>query len=57
MASKPTRIAPEDMPTEREAEGIRQLLMMVKQMQDQMQQRDPEGFARLMEMQRKGPQR
>lgn len=53
MASKPTRIAPEDMPTEREAEGIRQLFMMVKQMQQTLKEQNPEMYAQLMEMQQR----
>jgi hypothetical protein len=56
MAKKP-RLAPEDMPTEREVEGIRQLLMLTAQIQRTLKEKNPEMYARLMEMQRKGPQR
>jgi len=52
MAKKP-RIAPEDMPTEREMEGIRQLLKMVGQMQRTLKEQNPEMYAQLMEMQKR----
>jgi len=52
MTKKP-RIAPEDMPTEREMEGIRQLLMMVGQMQRTLKEQNPEMYAQLMEMQQR----
>jgi len=38
MAKKP-RLAPEDMPTEREVEGIRQLLMLTAQIQRTLKKR------------------
>jgi hypothetical protein len=53
MAKKPSRLAPEDMPTEREMEGIRQLLMLVGQMQRTLKEQNPEMYAQLMEMQQR----
>jgi hypothetical protein len=49
MAREPQQEAGEQ-PTPRQAEGIRQLIMMVKQMQDQMKQQDPEKYAQMMQM-------
>ena len=47
MAKEPKRGYRE--PTEREAEGLRQLVAFTEQLQQMLQERDPEGFARLME--------
>ena len=45
-------------PSEREAEGIRQFLQMVMQLQNQMQEKDPERFQQMLEATRnKGQQR
>lgn len=45
-------------PTEREAEGIRQFLKMVMQLQTRMQEQDPERFQQMLEATRnKGQQR
>ncbi len=49
MARKPKQQAG-DQPTPRQAEGIRQLIMMVKQMQDIIKQQDPERYAQMMQM-------
>jgi hypothetical protein len=49
MAREPQQEAGEQ-PTPRQAEGIRQLIMMVKQMQDQMKQQDPERYAQMVQM-------
>jgi hypothetical protein len=35
-------------PNEREAEGLRQLIALTQQMQQLIEERDPEGFARMM---------
>jgi len=35
-------------PNEREAEGLRQLIALAQQMQQLAEERDPEGFARMM---------
>jgi hypothetical protein len=37
-------------PTPKQAEGVRQLIMMVKQMQDTIKQQDPERYAQMMQM-------
>jgi len=36
-------------PTEREAEGLRQLVAFTEQLQQMLQERNPEGLARMME--------
>lgn len=52
---KPSNFRP---PNEREAEGIRQFLKLIAQVQSSMQEKDPEGFQRMMEAARnKGQQR
>lgn len=37
-----------DQPTPKQAEGIRQLIMMVKQMQDTVKKTNPEKYAQMM---------
>lgn len=51
--AKKSNIAPEDMPSERQVEGIRQLLMLVAQMQNTLKRQNPEQYAQLMEMQKR----
>lgn len=52
---KPSNFRP---PNEREAEGIRQFLQMVMQLQSHMQEKDPERFQQMLEETRsRGQQR